>query len=101
MTRIDPQRGSATCAIITRQSDGDTDLAFAKPGTRSTTILYDMRVLGHIFGQGFLKLDQSGLCSSAPLDTSGFEVGGALKRGIQDSSVYAYRRARIIEGSKT
>jgi hypothetical protein len=56
MTRIDPQRDSATCAMITRQSDGDTDLAFATPGTRSTTILYNMREFGHIFGQGFLKL---------------------------------------------
>jgi hypothetical protein len=53
MTRIDPQWGSATGAIITRQIDGGTDLAFAKPGTRSTTILCDLRVPGHIIGQGF------------------------------------------------
>jgi hypothetical protein len=58
MTRINPQSGSATGAIITRQIDGGTDLAFAKPATRFTTILYDHRGPGHIIGQGCPKLGQ-------------------------------------------
>jgi hypothetical protein len=101
MTRIDPQRGSATCAIITRQSDGDTDLAFATPGTRSTTILCNMRELGHIFGQGFLKLGRSGLRSSIPLDTSKCEVVGALKREMQVALVKLYTTKIDCDGSET
>lgn len=40
MTRIHPQLGRAT---ITSLIDGDTDLAFAEPGARSTPILCDRR----------------------------------------------------------
>jgi hypothetical protein len=33
--------------------------------------------------------------------SSGFKVGGALKRSMRDSSVPSYTRARDIDGSKT
>ncbi|EAT79174.1 hypothetical protein SNOG_13290 [Parastagonospora nodorum SN15] len=52
MTHIIPQWGSATGAIVRRQIDGGTDLAFAKPRTRFTTIPYNRKVLGYIIGQG-------------------------------------------------
>jgi hypothetical protein len=62
------QWGSATDAIVTRQIDGGTDLAVAKPGTRSTTIPYDHKVLGHIVGQGCPNLGTIELLSWYPLE---------------------------------
>jgi hypothetical protein len=48
MTRINLQSVGATGAIITRQFDGYTDLAFAKPRARFPTIRYDTRTGSHI-----------------------------------------------------
>lgn len=56
MTHMIPQWGSATGAIVIRQIAGGTDLAFAKPGTRFTTMPYNRKVLGHIIGQGYPNL---------------------------------------------
>ncbi|KAH7084399.1 hypothetical protein FB567DRAFT_80928 [Paraphoma chrysanthemicola] len=45
MTHIHPQWGNAT---ITSRIAGDTDLAFAEPGTRFTPILCDRKACGRI-----------------------------------------------------
>jgi hypothetical protein len=72
VTRTYPQWGCAMGAMITRHIDGCTDLAFAKPGTRSTTILCDNDSPIAQFARGFRPQIKTSLRQNMSLDMRKF-----------------------------